>query len=267
MAFARMERGAWTDPGVARAYEELFRPMVEGAIEPLLDAVQVRAGVQLLDLACGPGRVGARAAQRGAEVTYLDFSRPMLERARHRNPAGRFLGASAERLPLRSGSVGAAVCNFGLLHLPEPDRALREVARVLAPGGWCAWSVWAADAEAMQIVPATLRDLHLTPRLPEGPPFFRFGDPTEFSRSLAEAGLQSTTARASHWIAQLSGPDQFIRMFEDGSARTRASLQALSEAERERVRAAIRERLEKYRVRDHLDLPTGAVIGVGQRPV
>lgn len=267
MSFARLEQAAWTDPRVAAAYDEGFGPIVAGAIGPLLAAAGVGAGDALVDLACGPGGVAAEAARRGARVTLLDFSRAMLERARPRHPDGTFVAASAERLPLRDGTVDRMVCNFGLLHLPRPDEALAEAARVLRPGGRAAWSVWAATSEAMQLIPRALADLGLAPDLPPGPPFFRFAGPGEFERSIAATGLTALPAQTVRWTFALPGPTAFLRAFGDGTARTRASLLALSSEDRTRVERRIRERLEPFRHGAELRVPTAAVIGAAVRPV
>ncbi len=266
MDFAELERSAWTDPTVASAYEERFRQMVEGAIGPLLDSARVGRSDRLLDVACGPGRVAAAARGRGARVTLLDFSPAMLRTARPRNPGLELIEGTASRLPLRSRSFDAVVCNFGLLHLAEPDAALTEAARLLAPGGRTAWTVWAADAAAMRVIPDALEELRLTPSLPRGPPFFRFADPAEFPRALAAAGLTSASARKVGWSVTFSSPDEFLRMFEEGSARTRASLQALSTDDRTRLYELVRARLERYREGPQIVLPTAAVIGCAYAP-
>jgi ArsR family transcriptional regulator len=128
-AFFASSAGQWD-----RLREELFgRSFDLRALPALLDE-DWRVG----DLGCGTGRIAEALAPFVAQVIAVDSSAAMLKAARHR------LGGLAnvelrrgemERLPLEDCSLDAAVMALVLPYLPEPDRALAEAARVLAPGG------------------------------------------------------------------------------------------------------------------------------------
>ena len=77
--FHEFEHRAWQR--VVKLYEDIFGALTAQCIEPLLDAVKVRGGDALLDIATGPGYIAAAAARRGAEVTGLDFSSAMIAEA------------------------------------------------------------------------------------------------------------------------------------------------------------------------------------------
>ncbi|MCI4325551.1 MAG: class I SAM-dependent methyltransferase [Thermoplasmata archaeon] len=263
MAFARLEREAWTDPGVATAYAELWREFVEPAIPRLLDAAQVAAGDRVLDVAAGPGPVGRAAAARGAEALALDFSWPMLQSI---GPALPRIQGDAGHLPLRDASVDRVVSNLGLLHFPEPQRALAEAARVVRPGGVVAFSVWGADATALGVVPAALTSLGLTSPYPSAPGFFLFGEPGVFEAAMRSAGLVPLPTERISWNGTVRGFEAFWRMFRSGSARTRASILALSEGDQSRLRGEVTRQLEPYRTVDGLSFPTTVVVGRGRRP-
>jgi SAM-dependent methyltransferase len=89
----------------------------------------------VLDAACGTGRYSQYLAGRGHRVIGVDRSGAMLEKAREKLPGSEFREGDLEALPLEAGSVDAAVCALALVHLPEVDRAIAELARVVRPGG------------------------------------------------------------------------------------------------------------------------------------
>jgi SAM-dependent methyltransferase len=103
-------------------------------------AFDVRGRKHILDAACGNGRYSRfllRHADSDAKLTTFDLSPKMLERARNRLKSERVTHAVADltRLPYGDASFDAIVCGWVLEHLPDPRPGLRELARVLAPGG------------------------------------------------------------------------------------------------------------------------------------
>jgi ubiquinone/menaquinone biosynthesis C-methylase UbiE len=115
-------------------------PRTRGFIDDLLDAAGVKAGMRVLDLACGPGLVASGAAERGALPVGLYFCSAMIVLARADHPGIRFEEADAEVLPFADESFDAVVANFGIHHVAEPNRALAEARRVLRPGGRVAFT-------------------------------------------------------------------------------------------------------------------------------
>lgn len=107
----------------------LDRPAVLGTRESW-------AGLRVLDLGCAGGHLAAELADRGAEVTGFDLSPSLVELAAERVPAGCFFVHDArEPLPLESGSFDVAVASLVLHYLEDWVPVLRELRRVLAPGG------------------------------------------------------------------------------------------------------------------------------------
>jgi SAM-dependent methyltransferase len=103
-------------------------------------AFDVRGRKHILDAACGNGRYSRfllRHADADAKLTTFDLSPKMLDRARTRLKSERVTHAVADltRLPYGDGAFDAVVCGWVLEHLPDPRPGLRELARVLAPGG------------------------------------------------------------------------------------------------------------------------------------
>jgi len=99
----------------------------------LFEALEPLAGLTLLDLGGGTGRLAARGAARGASVVVADASSPMLARAAGKGlPAVR---ARAERLPLANGTFDRVAIVDAFHHMGDLPGIAREVARVLRPGG------------------------------------------------------------------------------------------------------------------------------------
>jgi len=150
MAFDSQAVRAFEHAGWQRAaahYTTTFAHATRGFIDDLLDAAGVKAGMRVLDLACGPGLVARGAAERGALPVGLDFSSAMVALARANHPGIRFEEGDAEVLAFADESFDAVVANFGIHHVAEPNRALAEARRVLRPGGRAAFTSWAAPAE------------------------------------------------------------------------------------------------------------------------
>lgn len=104
-----------------------------------VEALAPAEGERVLDLCCGTGDLALALARSGARVTGADFSLPMLGRgarkARRRGARIWLCGADAVHLPFRNASFDAACVGFGVRNLADPLAGLREIRRVLRPGG------------------------------------------------------------------------------------------------------------------------------------
>ena len=143
-AFDDFEAEAWDRPGMARRYDAFLAHITDRLIEPLLDAAGVGAGGRVVDVGCGPGHAAARAAARGARVVGVDGSAEMVSHAAATVPHVLFCRADGRHLPLPASSVDAVVGNFVIFHIGEPELAIAEFGRVLAPGGRVALTRWDA---------------------------------------------------------------------------------------------------------------------------
>jgi ubiquinone/menaquinone biosynthesis C-methylase UbiE len=112
-------------------------PMIETELSLLhsLLAPSLHPGAVVLDAACGTGRHAAWLGAQGCRAVGIDLSAAMVHRASAAAPRAGFLQGDLRALPLASNSVDACVCALALCHLPRLAPALRELARVLRPGG------------------------------------------------------------------------------------------------------------------------------------
>jgi len=124
---------------IAPRYDRMNRLLTLGLDQrwrsAALDAVGVGPGDCVLDIACGTGDLCERLAARGARVLGLDFSAEMLRSASHRRVGAALVRADAEHLPLPDAAFTVVTCGFALRNFASLERALAEMARVLAPGG------------------------------------------------------------------------------------------------------------------------------------
>ncbi len=124
---------------IAPVYDAMNRVMTAG-LDRRWRALTVRAvvrpGDQVLDACCGTGDLALAARTAGAaRVVGVDFSEQMLERARRKDPALEWVRADVLDLPFEAGSFDAAVVGFGIRNVEDLEASLRELRRVLAPGG------------------------------------------------------------------------------------------------------------------------------------
>lgn len=120
----------------------------------LFERLKSVAGLRILDVGCGDGALASELARRGASVTGLDPDEAMLRLARRRTEAQRLslrlVQGRAERLPFGDASFDRVLAVTVLCFVPEGERAVAEMARVLKPGGMLVigelgrWSLWAA---------------------------------------------------------------------------------------------------------------------------
>src|SRR5450631_2175937 len=107
--------------------------------ENLCEALDLRAGSRVLDVAAGNGNATLAAARRWCDVTSTDYVSSLLESGRARAQAEghtiQFQEADAENLPFPDASFDAVMSTFGVMFTPNQDKAASELARVCKPGG------------------------------------------------------------------------------------------------------------------------------------
>jgi len=181
----------------ASAYEELHVPaLFEQWAVRVVDAARVRDGDRVLDVACGTGVLARKAASRvgsHGSVVGVDPDPGMLVVAERLEPNVRWQEAVAESLPYTEDSFDAVVSQFGLMFFTDRSAALREMKRVLVPGGRMAVAVW----ESLERSEAYPIEVELLERVagPEAAEALRapfaLGDPTALAELFRSAGVES----------------------------------------------------------------------------
>jgi demethylmenaquinone methyltransferase / 2-methoxy-6-polyprenyl-1,4-benzoquinol methylase len=123
---------------IAPVYDAMNRVMtagLDGRWRAATAAAVVRPGDRVLDSCCGTGDLALACLRAGGQVTGLDFSERMLERARAKSPDVEWVQGDALALPFEDASFDAATVGFGVRNLADLEGGLRELRRVLRPGG------------------------------------------------------------------------------------------------------------------------------------
>ena len=139
------QQGAWSSGDYAMVGTTL---QIVG--EMLCEAVDLRSGQRVLDVAAGNGNATLAAARRFAEVVSTDYVGALLERGRERAAAERlpvtFQEADAENLPFADASFDVVLSTFGVMFTPDQERAARELTRVCRPGGKIGLANWTPES-------------------------------------------------------------------------------------------------------------------------
>jgi demethylmenaquinone methyltransferase/2-methoxy-6-polyprenyl-1,4-benzoquinol methylase len=123
---------------IARVYDPMNRILtagLDGRWRRRTAEAVVRAGDRVLDACCGTGDLALADARAGGTVTGLDFSEPMLDRARRKSASIEWIQGDALALPFPDGSFDAVTVGFGVRNVTDLERGLAELRRVLRPGG------------------------------------------------------------------------------------------------------------------------------------
>jgi ubiquinone/menaquinone biosynthesis C-methylase UbiE len=237
----RIQRYGWDK--AATSYEDFWARQIAPAQEKLLEMAALRAGEDVVDIACGTGLVTMRAAEAvgaGGSVTAADLSDQMVLRAREEASArgihnATFARMDAERLELEDGCCDAALCSLGLMYVPDPAAALRGMHRVLRAGGRAVAAVWGERrkcgwAGIFPVVDARVRT-------DVCPMFFQLGTGSALAETFALSGFeQIRTERMETIMRYESGEEACGAAFAGGPvalAHSRFDAETRDEAHRE----------------------------------
>jgi ubiquinone/menaquinone biosynthesis C-methylase UbiE len=149
-AIKERQRGVWSSGDYA-----MLGTTLQIVGEQLCEALDLRAGQQVLDVAAGNGNASLAAARRWCNVTASDYVPALLERARERAEAERlditFREADAEALPFDNASFDVVVSTYGVMFTPNQEQAAAELLRVCKPGGKIGLANWTPDGFIGQV--------------------------------------------------------------------------------------------------------------------
>jgi ubiquinone/menaquinone biosynthesis C-methylase UbiE len=241
--------------------------------ELMLDLAGVTVGSRVLDLGAGTGDQTLLAAQRvgpGGTVVATDISASMLDLAREAARAADLDNVQtrvmdAQRLELESGSFDAAIARFSLQFIPDVQRALAEVRRVLKPGGRCSAVVFsAAERNPFRAAPQAIASRFASRPFPEpGPGQWALNDPTTLRDAFLQAAFREVDVRPVPFVYRFPSLADALRNLEEAQPLLMKLLDELNEDDRATAWAEINQTLQPFAGTDGFAAPSEALIAVG----
>lgn len=236
--FKENQKQAWSTFAVLES--------ITGTTAPsLIKLAGVTAGAQVLDVACGTGVVALTAARRGAKVTGIDLTPELIARAKENAALTRldvaFREGDAEALPFEDARFDVVLSQFGHMFAPRPEVAVREMLRVLKPGGTLAFSTWPPELFVGRSF--ALMGRYAPPPPPGVSPPVQWGDPNLVRERLGSA-VKSVMFRRDVMTFQVLSP-QHYRLFMEKNFGPAAKLLAMLDASDPAKAAALRREMEE----------------------
>lgn len=254
---APMQWSSFAGGGPALYERVMVGPTFLPWAQELLAAAPPRPADRVLDVACGTGAVTRLVLERLGEdgrVVGLDVSPGMLDMARTTvaDPRATWLEGSAAVLPLPAASFDVVLCQQGLQYFPDRPTALREMARVLIPGGRLGLSVFCASPAYVAMSGAVARHLgEEAAASVRGP--IALADSDLIRADVAAGGFRDVEIRRVVRTSRFEVPDGFVEYML--TSRLAGAVVALDEVERAEFLADIARALAPYATGGALVLP------------
>jgi SAM-dependent methyltransferase len=235
------QRGLWgRRPG---DWSKLAEPQNVPLFTAALDGAGVGAGTSVLDVGCGSGLALSLADERGARSSGIDISAPLLAVARHRVPGADLREGGIDLLPFLGASFDAVLAVNALQFAADPASALREVHRVLRPGGRLAIGGFAAPETCQSTALHLAMESLVPPERQEDHAPYALAAPGALEAALADAKLTVALDREQPGDWRYGDLDQALR----GVLSSAGGARAIGLVGEDRVREVLTEALAPFR--------------------
>ncbi|MEX0661517.1 MAG: class I SAM-dependent methyltransferase [Balneolaceae bacterium] len=267
----RVQRYGWDK--AAKFYEDSWKDQLKQGQQKLLEMADIKPGEKVLDAACGSGLVTFEVANdistngTAGEVVAIDLSGEMISLAESK---AKSLGLSnitfermdAENLDFENETFDVALNSFGLMYIPDPVQSLKEMHRVLKPGGRTVISIWGARkncgwAEIFPIVDNRVAS-------DVCPLFFQQGTGDTLKKSLEMAGFKNVEVDRFMVDLHYSSQDEaIIAAFAGGPVAL--AYQKFDTQTKEEAHAEYLNSIEEFRVNGGYSVPGEFVVAKGEK--
>ncbi len=265
----------WSSSEMAERWQqdvERRRQDMAEATQRMLEAAGLGPGDHALDIAAGTGDqslLAARIVGPGGSILATDISADMLGIAARvvqqeglTNITTRVM--DAEQLDLEDNAFDAVICRLALMLIPHLKPALREIRRVLKPGGKLAALVWSApENNPLFSLPLAILSKYARGASSHLPHPFALSDPTVFERELTEAGFYEVITRAIPFQSHYASLDAFLQ--STASRLTAGVMGQLRKPEQQHLLGEVRQALSQFEGSHGLVAPAELLLGVGSK--
>ena len=269
------QSGLWSSSEIAEHWQqdvERRRLDFAEATQRMLEAAGLEPGDHVLDIAAGTGDQSLLAARRvgpGGSILATDISAEMLGiAARVAQQEGLTTLTTrvmdAQQLDLQDNAFDAVICRLALMLIPNPKLALREIRRVLKPGGKLAALVWSApENNPLFALPLAIVSTYARGVSSPLPDPFALSDPSVFERELTGAGFDGVITRALPFQSHYASLDAFQQ--STASRLTAGVIGQLRKSEQQHLLGEVREALSQFEGSHGLVAPAEFLLGVGSK--
>ncbi len=265
----RVQRYGWER--AAAVYDTAWRGPLTPAQDLLLEMAALEPGEEVLETACGSGLVThrvARAVSPTGRVVGTDLSQGMLDEAEVAAAEAElehvtFQRMNAESLDLPDASFDVVLCSLGLMYVPDPEAAIREMGRVLRPGGRAVAAVWGERsrcgwAEVFPIVDARVNTEVC-------PLFFQLGTRDTLKNQLEDAGFHGVEVRRIQVTLPFASQEEALEAAFAGGPVAMA-YSRFDRGTRDEIHEAYLESIAAFRTPEGYRIPGEFVVVRGERP-
>ena len=246
------------------------------ATETMLEMAGVSAGQRVLDVAAGAGEQTITTAKKVGETGYvlatdissniLEFAREMAKEAGMKNIETKVM--DGENLTVPDSTFDAVISRVGLIYFPDQQRALKEMLRVLKPGGKVAAIVYSTpDKNKFFSVPVSIirNRAKLPPPLPGQPGPFSLGAEGVIEKAFIQAGFINVSSVLVDSTLNFPAAKDCVQFERESFGALHQMLSSLTDPEKQAVWEEIEEELKKFETTEGFVGPCEMVVAVGEK--